>query len=333
MSFYKNKKVLVAGGTGTIGIPTAKKLLKLGADVTVASIDSPEFAASVFGKDVRFTRCDLTKIENCFLVTKGQDFVFNLTGIKGSVGIGYTKAATYLVPVLWSQINLMEASFRNGVNRFLFVSSICAYPQSSLPKDEDSVWDGIPKQNDRVNGLAKRIGEIQAEAYLNEFSWDGVRIVRPSNVFGPHDDFNPETGQAIPALISRMAQNSGAVKAWGDGTAIRDFIFSDYLADWIVVALERAPACVPINLGAGQGRSIREIVEMIASCLPSPPKVEWDTTKPAGDPVRILSIERAKKILGYCPDPAFRNSIQKTVDWYIQNKELVERRGNTRYAR
>jgi len=249
---YKNKKVLVAGGTGTIGISLVRLLKELKAKVTVASIDDPVYSRMVLGNGVRFVKTDLTSLKNCIKVTRGQDYVFNLVGIKGSTGIGETKVASYLVPMLWFQTNLMEASFRNSVSRYLFVSSICAYPQSDKPKTEDILWDGMPKQNDRIPGIAKRVGEIQGEAYMLEHGWDAVRIVRPSNVYGPYDDFNPATAQVIPSLIRRVLDGENPMRVWGDGSAIRDFIYSEDAAYWMLVAMEKAPPCLPINIGSGR---------------------------------------------------------------------------------
>ena len=326
---YKNKKVLVAGGTGTIGIPVVERLIELQAEVTVVSMDSPEYARVVLGDEVSFMQSDLTNFDNCLRVTRGQDYVFNLVGIKGSVGIGETKVASYFVPALWYQTNLMEASFRNGVSRYLFVSSICGYPQSLIPKEEDSMWDAIPVQNDRFVGLAKRIGEIQGETYLKQYGWDAVRIVRPSNVYGPFDDFDPATAQVIPALIRRMVDGENPIRVWGDGSAVRDFIFSEELADWLLVALEKAPPCVPINLGSGKGTTIKELAETIAQCVPRPPQIEWDKTKPSGDPVRILSLEKAKELIGFKLKTELREGIKKTVNWYLNNAELAnQKKGN-----
>lgn len=330
---YKGKKVLVAGGTGTIGILLVKRLIELQADVSVVSVDSPEYAMRVFGREVPFLRSDLTNFDNCLKVTKNQDFVFNLVGIKGSTGIGESKVASYLVPMLWFQTNLMEASFRNGVRRYLFVSSICGYPQSQSPKEEDNMWSGLPRQNDRMPGLAKRIGEIQGEAYLQEHGWSAVRIVRPSNIYGPFDDFNPETAQVIPALIARAIGGENPLKVWGDGTAVRDFIFSEEVVYWMLVALEKAPPCVPINLGSGRGTTIKEIAEAIIQCVPNPPKMEWDTTKPTGDPIRILSIERAKKLIGFTLKTELKEGIQKTIDWYLNNRDLAEQKGGRYYGK
>jgi len=318
------KRVLVAGGTGTIGSQLVPKLIKNGNDVTVVSMDSLDYAKQVLGPSVRFFQLDLTDIDNCLRVTKGFDHVYNLVGIKGSVGIGETKVASYFVPMLRFQTNLMDAAFQNEVARYMFVSSICIYPQADV-HFEDNAWNGMPKQNDRIPGIAKRVGELQGEAYLKEHGWDAVRIIRPSNVFGPYDDFNPETAQVIPALIYRMLEGENPVKVWGDGTAVRDFVFSEELAEWMIIAMDKLPACTPINLGSGVGYTIKEIAETISKNTPLRPKIEWDKSKPSGDPVRLMNIEKAEKLIDYKPKTSIDKGIKKTISWYSNNKDLLNR--------
>lgn len=316
---WKEQNVVVAGGTGTIGIPLVNKLIKLGANVKVISIDSPKYVKGLFDFNVNFLQRDLTKFENCIEVTKNQDYVFNLVGIKGSTGIGETKVASYLVPMLLFQTNLMEASFRNNIKKYLFTSSICGYPQSSIPKEESTMWDGMPRQNDRIPGIAKRVGEIQGESYFLEYNWDAVRIIRPSNVYGAFDNFNPSTAQVIPSLISKIFKHENPLKVWGDGSAIRDFVYSEDVAYWMIIAIENAPSCVPINIGNGEGITIKEIVNIIlkhTSNFGYNPDIEWDITKPTGDPVRILSTKRAEEILNYKVLTNLNNGIRKTIDWY-----------------
>ena len=324
---YNQKKVLVAGGTGTIGIPLVKILIEQGADVTVVSMDFPEYAKKVLGPDVRFSRIDLTDFQNCLQATKKKDYVFNLIGIKGSVGIGETKVASYFFPMILFQTYLMEAAFRNSVSRYLFVSSICAYPQSCRPKKEEEMWSGMPKQNDRFPGLAKRIGEVQGETYLHEHGWDAVRVVRPSNVYGPYDDFNPATAQVIPALIARMADGENPVKVWGDGSVVRDFIYSKECAYWLAAAL-----CVPINLGSGLPITIREVAEAIAGCVPKTPRIEWDSDMPAGDSMRVLDMELAKKFMGFRLRTDLDHGVKETIEWYLENKEIALNKGAKYYG-
>lgn len=329
-NFYKRKKVLVAGGTGMIGICMIHQLLQYDCEITVASLEQKDYAEKLFGKKVNFFQTDLTDFDKCLRVTKGQELVFNLVGIKGSVGIGQTKTASFLVPMLRFQTNLMDASFKNDVKGFLFVSSISAYPQSNKPKTEDILWNGQPKQNDRIPGLAKRIGEVQAESYLLEYDWQAPKVVRPSNVYGPHDDFNIQTAQVIPALIARMLNGENPVKIWGDGNAIRDFIFVDDVVEGMLLALAKAPPCVPINLGSGIGVTIEKIAKTIANIVPAKPKLEWDISKPSGDPVRILSMSRAKELLGFRAKTPLEDGIQNTVEWYTKSDWYEKNKRQTR---
>tara|TARA_R110002110_G_scaffold180184_2_gene386144 strand:- start:12252 stop:13244 length:993 start_codon:yes stop_codon:yes gene_type:complete len=323
---YAGKKVLVAGGTGTIGIPLVEMLLNKGAEVSVVSMDSPEYAKKVLGDDVEYTKLDLTLTENCLKATKNKDYVFNLVGIKGSVGIGETKVASYFVPMLRFQTNLMDAAFHSEVSRYMFVSSVCIYPQAS-EHFEDNAWNGMPKQNDRIPGLAKRIGEIQGETYLKEYGWDAVRIVRPSNVYGAFDDFNPQTAQVIPSLISRVLSGENPLTVWGDGTAIRDFVYSKEVAHWILEALKEAPPCLPINLGSGTGYSIKEVANVISKLHNPTPQISWDTSKPSGDPIRIMNMDRAKKHLNFKRIWSLEDGIRETIEWIEGNPELAKLKG------
>jgi len=333
LSFYNNKHVLVAGGTGLIGIPTVEMLLKAGAEVTVVAMDPPEYAAAVLPDGVIYRKVDLTLLDNCLAATEGQEVVLNLVGIKGSTGIGETKVASYLVPMLWFQTNLMEAAFRCRAERFLFVGSICSYPYSVEAKKEESLWDGLPKQNDRIPGLAKRIGEVQGEAYLKEYGWDAVRIVRPSNIYGPYDDFDPATAQVVPSLIRRVLDGENPLTVWGDGSAVRDFVFSRDVADWILRVVATGPVCEPLNLGSGDGVTIRELAETVVSVVAPNVSIVWDKTKPSGDPARILSMDKTESFFGKLPVTSLAEGIRLTTDWYLKNKEILSRKAERYYGR
>ena len=316
--FYFNKKVVVAGATGTIGIPITSQLIGRGAEVLCVSNHSKVHAERVLHPKANFLSADLLDPEVCKDVVSGADYVLNLVGIKGSVGIGETKVASYLVPMLRSQTNLMEAAFNEGVNRFLFVGSVCSYPQNDI-HFEDNMWNGMPKQNDRIPGIAKRVGELLGEAYLLEHGWDAVRIVRPSNVYGPHDDFNPKTAQVIPSLISRISNGENPLEVWGDGAAERDFIFSEDVAFWMLEALKKSPAMLPINLGSGVAITIKEIVSTLVDIINPNVTVRWDPDKPSGDRKRLLSMDRAKKEINYFNRTPLRAGLEKTVEWYRSN--------------
>jgi GDP-L-fucose synthase len=246
--------------------------------------------------------------------------------VKGNTQIGLSKVASSFVPMILCNTNMMEAAFRCGVSRYLYVGSICEYPALDV-RYEDDMWSGPPQANDRYTGICKRAGEAQAEAYLHEHGWDAVRIVRPSNVYGPFDDFDPRTAQVIPALIARMANGENPIKIAGDGSAVRDFIYSEDVVEGMLIALAEAPPCVPINLGSGARTTIRTIAETIADLLPMRPEINWDETKPTGDKVRVLAIDRAKEVLGFEARTPLKVGIKRTMEWYLNHKALADQRG------
>jgi len=321
---YKDARVLVAGGTGTIGVPVVRQLLNRGAKVTIVSLDDKSRAEAIFGRlfdQINFLRLDLTSEDSCRTAVTSQNFVFNLVGIKGSVGIGETKVASYLIPMLRFQTNLMEAAFNEGITRFLFTGSVCSYPQANM-HFEDNMWNGMPKQNDRIPGIAKRVGEILGEAFQLEYGWDAVRVVRPSNVYGPFDDFNPATAQVIPSLINKIMFANTPIKVWGDGSAVRDFIFSEDVAHWMLEALERAPSNYPINLGNGHGLSIKTIAETIVRVVNPNCELVWDSSEPVGDPMRVMSMDRAREVLGFHQLTTIEEGITKTAEWYREQSQI-----------
>lgn len=317
-NFYSSKKVLVAGGTGTIGIPLIHELQKRNAEVTVVSIEEEEIARRKLGKNINYLQLDMVKSENCKRAVENQDMVFNLLGIKGSVGIGQTRVASYLIPMLRFQTNLMEAAFEEGIERFLFVGSVCSYPRNNIHKEE-SMWNGMPKQNDRIPGIAKRVGELLGEAYSLEYGWEAVRVVRPANVYGAFDDFNPKTAQVIPALISRMLSGENPLRVWGDGSAIRDFVYSKDVAYWMCEALEKSPPNYPINLGSGSGVTIKELAIKLRDIINKDIELVFDSEMPTGDPCRLLDIERAKEALNYKIKTSLEEGLLDTIEWYREN--------------
>lgn len=318
---YEGKNVLVAGGTGTIGVQLVNQLLLHGANVTVVSNDDFHKVQKIFrdkSELIKFKTLDLTQIKSCNEAVNGQDYVFNLVGIKGSTGIGETKVASFLIPMLRFQTNLMEAAYNHNVSRFLFTGSICSYPQSDL-HFEENMWNGMPKQNDRIPGIAKRVGELMGEAFELEYGWDAVRVVRPSNVYGPYDDFNPSTAQIIPSLIHKAITETQSIEVWGDGSAVRDFIFSEDVAYWMLKALEHAPSNYPINLGSGQGVTVREIAETIIEIANPGLTIKWRIDAPTGDPRRVMSVKRATDILGFRERTRLVDGLNQTIEWYRSN--------------
>jgi GDP-L-fucose synthase len=237
------------------------------------------------------------------------------------------KAASFFVPHILMNTMMMEAARKADVQRYLYTSSVGVYHPAALFV-EDEAWDGPPHHTDRFAGWAKRMGELQAEAYKTEYGWDKIAIVRPSNVYGPKDNFDPETAMVIPALINRVSGGENPLVVWGDGSAIRDFIYSKDVAEGMLLAMEHGANCTPVNLGSGEGVSIREIVESILSCFPDPPEIKWDTSKPSGEPIRLVDMTRAKEMLGFSPRTSIGDGIAATVEWYKQNSASAKDRYN-----
>lgn len=322
MSFYKDKKVLVTGGTGLIGRPLVKSLIAAGAHVTVVSLDDPSRAP----QGVIFKHADLREFSNCLDVCKDQEIVFQLTGIKGSPAMTAKRPASFFVPTITFSINMMEAARRSGVDRYLFTSSVGVYSPAEIFY-EDDVWKTFPSPNDRFAGWAKRMGELQADAYRIEYGWDKISIVRPANVYGAYDNFDPNNAMVIPSLIKRAVDGENPLIVWGDGSPIRDFIHARDVADGMMLAVEKG-INEPINLGSGQGVSIKEIADIIAKYVPNGPiSVIWDTSKPQGDAKRLMDTSRANSYSFY-PKISIEQGIKETIDWYIQNKNQVNNRYN-----
>lgn len=325
-SFYGGRKVLVTGGTGTIGTPLVRRLLDLGASVSVVSIDSPERVKAVLDPRAGFRRGDLRDPAVCAEAAKGVDYLFHCMAVKENTQIGVSRSASAYVPFLLCNTNMMEAAFRAGVSRYLFVGSINEYPPLEV-RHEDRLWDGPPAANDRYVGIAKRAGEAQAEAYRNEHGWEAVRVVRPANVYGPYDDFDPKTAHVIPTLIARMVGEEDPVRVAGDGSAVRDFIYADDVVEGMLLALEKAEPCRAVNLGSGEGCSVKTLVETMAALMPRPPRVAWDPSKPSGDKKRVLDVARAKEVLGFTARTTLSEGLRRTIDWYRANRGLADRRG------
>lgn len=317
MSYYKGKKILVIGGTGLIGMPLVHKLLEREAKLTVVSLDEN----IDLDKSIEFKKLDLRDFNNCLKVTKNKDIVFNLAGVKGSPKMTKEKPASFFVPTLTFSVNIMEAARRNDVKNFLFTSSVGVYQPAEI-FHEESVWKTFPSENDKFAGWAKRMGELQAEAYRIQYGWNTISIVRPANVYGPYDNFDPENAMVIPSLINRAISGERPLKVWGDGSPVRDFIYSKDVAMGMMKVVEQG-FNKPVNLGSGNGVTIKEIAETIAGFMDKKCEIQWDLEKPTGDKLRLMNTERARK-LGIIPQTKLKKGIQETIEWYknFRNIEL-----------
>lgn len=321
MSYFSGKNILVTGGTGLIGRPLVTRLREAGAHLRVVSLDDPSRAPD----GVEFVRADLREFSNCVEAAKGMDVVFNLAGVKGSPAMASERPASFLVPTVTFSYNMMEAARREGVERYLYTSSVGVYAPAEHFR-EDDVWKTFPSPNDRFAGWAKRMGELQAEAYRIEYGWDKISIVRPANVYGPFDNFDPANAMVIPSLIHRAMGGESPLTVWGDGSPVRDFIHAKDIARGMMLMVENG-VNEPVNLGSGQGFSIRQIAEAVVANLTTPTEIVWDTTKPAGDRIRLMDTARASNH-GFAPEVSLAKGIAETMVWYAENGDLADKRYN-----
>lgn len=318
----KNKKILVTGGTGMIGHSLIPMLLEKGVKrINVVSLDDIRFNYS----NVWCYDLDLTQERNCHIVCNNMDIIFNLIGIKTSPKIMKENPADIFEKYL-QFTNIIQAAKYCNVEWFMYTSSIGVYNPAQLNRGakEVDMWDVMPSKNDWYGGWGKRIGEMLLQSYKEQDGWGKFSIVRPANVFGAFDNFNPKTSMVIPSLIKRMVDGENPLNVWGDGSQIRDFIHADDVAKGMIYAVENE-INTPINLGSGKGVSIKEVVDIIKLCINSKIKIEWDTSKPTGDDIRILDMFKANE-LGIPETSYLKDSLIKTIDWYMKNQDLYMKR-------
>ncbi len=311
---FSGKSVLVTGATGLIGREVVRLLVESGAKVRASclrEVVDPHPGVEYVPGDLMDGRC-------CAHIAQGMQYVFHLASIRGSVALGRTHAADFFVKPLLMNTHMMEESRKAGAERYLFCSSVCVYAPAPVFV-EDRAWDQPPHPSDAFAGWAKRMGELQALAYKEQYGWDKIAIVRPVNVFGPYDRFDPAIAQVVPALIHRVLGGENPLRVWGDGTAVRDFLYSEDAARGILLAMEKHANCEPVNLGSGVGYSIRQIVEGILEATGKRPEVLWDTSKPSGEKFRVADVARARERLGFAPQVSLADAIARTVDWYVKH--------------
>jgi GDP-L-fucose synthase len=218
--------------------------------------------------------------------------------------------------------NMMEAAMQAGVKWYLYTSSVGVYHPAPLLK-EDDVWKTFPSPNDRFAGWAKRMGELQAEAYGIQYGKKNISIVRPANVYGKYDNFNPANAMVVPSLIRKGDENDVLV-VWGDGSPVRDFIHAKDVALGMIHAVENE-ITEPLNLGSGTGVKIGRIAEIVSAAFRKP--IKWLVDKPTGDAQRIFDMTRATEA-GFTPTISIEEGIHDTIDWFLENKDIIDKRYN-----
>lgn len=316
-NYFLNKRCLITGGTGLIGREIAKILLDFGAFVRVVSLDRLHI-----DDNVEHVYGDLTDLSFCMDQTLGMDCVFHVAGIKGSIEITKSKPASFFVPLLMFNTNVLEAARRNNVEKLVYTSSIGAYSSAEIFIETEN-REGPPM--DMFPGWAKRMAELQLQAYRQQYGLDWA-VVRPCNVYGPGDNFDPNNAMVIPTLMMRIHRGENPIVVWGDGSAIRDFAFSRDVAMGTIQALYYGTRGDFVNLGSGDGCSILQLVETLREFIDFDYK--FDASKPSGFPRRVMDINRARDWIHYSPQKSLRMGLEETWNWFKNNQEEYLKKQN-----
>lgn len=295
-----------------IGREIVRILCDAGASVRCVSLD----AIKVHPK-AEHVYADLTDFSACKNITRDMDYVFHVAGIKGSVDVTLSKPASFLVPLLMMNTNMLEAARINKARKVVYTSTIGAYSAAEVFREEDYLESQPPM--DHYPGWAKRIAEMQVQTYRIQYNLDNFAVVRPCNVYGPGDSFKPESAMVVPSILMRIYRKEKPIIIWGDGSAIRDFAYSSDCAQGVILALYHGTRGSFVNLASGQGYSIKELVDTLHEFLEF--DHVWDTTKPSGFHRRIMDISRAREWIGYNPSTTLRQGLQNTWNWLNANAD------------
>ena len=314
MTLDINKNVLVTGANGMVAYQLIRLLRDRNCNLTLTDLHEK---SKVFS-DEKYISGDLRSRSFAQSICKNQDIVFSLVGLKASPDECLKKPASHSVTMNQFNSNIIESAFKNDVEWFLYTSSIGVYHPAEV-FFEDDVFDGdpfiekTPSRNDWYGGWAKRMGELNVEAFMIEYARKNCSIVRPSNIYGERDVFSNKS-TVVASLIKKGYEND-VLSVWGDGSQIRDFIYSEDVARGMIHMVENE-VTEPVNLGSGKGVTIKEISEIIADYFSK--EIVWDTSKPMGDKKRLMSVERAESY-GFKPQVSLENGIIRTLKWYEEN--------------
>ena len=319
--FWENKRVLVAGGGGFAGSHLVEKLVSAKSRVTVIARNmalARRNLASCVNK-INLIEDDLSELSICQRAVRSQDIVFNLAGVVGGIDFNVTHHGSLFFTNSMVNLHLLEAARQENVELFQCTSSTCVYSRlNSAGALETKGFEDEPEPTVLGYGWSKRMAELQAMLYAKEFGMK-ISIVRPSNMYGPRDDFSDDTSHVIPALIKRTVGRTGTVTIWGSGKQTRSFIFVTDAVDAMLQLIEHHPVASPVNIGTDEEVSISSLAEMIARISKSPVDFKYDTSRPEGQARKFPNTEKVRSIIDWRPKVGLEEGLSKTIEWYLHN--------------
>ena len=303
----EDQRILVTGGAGFLGQHVVRRLRDIGCEKVVVARR----------KDYNLTHEEA--VERLYRDAE-PDVVIHLAAVVGGIGANRENPGTFLYQNLMMGALLMEHSRRVGIAKFVGIGTICSYPKlTPVPFREENIWDGHPEETNAPYGLAKKMLLVQGQAYRQQYGFNAIHLL-PVNLYGPADNFDPESSHVIPALIRKccgaVERRDKKIVCWGDGSATREFLYVEDCAEAIVLAAERYDGAEQVNVGAGFEISIRDLTGLIAELTEFRGEIKWDTSKPNGQPRRCLDTSRALEYFGFRTKTDFREGLRNTIDGY-----------------
>lgn len=313
--FWAGRTVVVTGGNGFLGRVVVRRLRELGATTIAPS----------------HQECDLTVPgqADSMLSTHSPSHVIHLAARVGGIGYNQVDPARLYFDNLMMGTHIIEATRATGVEKTVLLGTVCSYPKfTPVPFKEESLWDGYPEETNAPYGIAKKAHLVHAQVNSAQYGQKFAYLI-PTNLYGPGDKFHPSVSHVIPALIKKCveARETGAdhIDVWGTGTASREYLYVDDAAEGIIMAAETYESIDPINLGSDREITIRETAETIAQVTGYTGRLDWDASKPDGQPRRRIDPSRAAARLGWRASMDFREGLARTVEWYLANRESAEK--------